>query len=56
MRNLEIKLKGFRLKNNDSRAIEDRRVASKRERILFYSRVFNDEAEDRRVNLDDRRR
>lgn len=55
MRNLEIRLKGFRFKDYDAKTGAERRVATKRERILFYSRVFNGEAEDRRANLSDRR-
>ena len=42
-------------KNKDVRSGIDRRVASKRDRIIFYSKVFNGETVDRRENLFDRR-
>ena len=38
-------------RNRNERSGNDRRVASKRERIIFYSKVFNGEVVDRRENL-----
>jgi hypothetical protein len=42
-------------KNKSERRALERRKASKRERVIFYAKVFSGEAFDRRVNLFDRR-
>jgi hypothetical protein len=42
-------------KHKNERRADERRHATKRDRIIFYSKVFNGEAVDRRVNLFDRR-
>lgn len=42
-------------KNKTERRAFERRKATKRERVIFYAKVFSGEAIDKRVNLFDRR-
>ena len=42
-------------KNKKNRRSVERRKASKRERVIFYAKVFTGDAVDRRSNLFDRR-
>ncbi len=42
-------------RNKIERRLLERRKASKRERVIFYAKVFSGEATDRRINLFDRR-